>query len=122
MRTLKLSIGDEVTLGDATLTVAGTLVSEPDRSVNFGGFGPRVLVSQETVALTGLVKPGSFISFRSKILLDDPASAQLIKSEIETALKDTHARIRDVSSACPVLILLSQDRRRFLFWLASRLC
>ena len=101
MRTLKLSIGDEVTLGDATLTVAGTLVSEPDRSVNFGGFGPRVLVSQETVALTGLVKPGSFISFRSKILLDDPASAQLIKSEIETALKDTHARIRDVSSAAP---------------------
>ena len=101
MRSLSLSIGDEVKLGEATLTVAGSLISEPDRTVNFGGFGPRVLVHEDTLAQTALVKPGSFISFRTKLLLNDPSSSDLIKSQIEPLLKQTHARIRDVSSAAP---------------------
>ena len=101
MRALSLKVGDKVTLGEAELIVAGTLLSEPDRTVNFGGFGPRVLASQDTVALTGLIKPGSFISFRSKILLDDPAQAQAVIAQLSPLLKDSHGRIRDVSSAAP---------------------
>ncbi|MGC6518238.1 MAG: ABC transporter permease [Candidatus Puniceispirillaceae bacterium] len=101
MRSLQLSIGDKVKLGEATLTIAGTLLSEPDRTVNFGGFGPRVLISSDTVALTGLIKPGSFISFRSKILLADPAKADEARQILEPLLSETHARLRDVSSAAP---------------------
>ena len=101
MRSLSLKVGDKVTLGEAELIVAGTLLSEPDRTVNFGGFGPRVLASQDTVALTGLIKPGSFISFRSKILLDDPVQAEAVIAQLSSLLKDSHGRIRDVSSAAP---------------------
>ena len=101
MRALSLEIGDKVTLGEAELLVAGTLISEPDRTVNFGGFGPRVLASQETIAMTALVKPGSFISFRSKILLDKPEQAQAAIAQLSPLLKDSHGRIRDVSSAAP---------------------
>ena len=101
MRSLSLEVGDKVTLGEAELIVAGTLLSEPDRTVNFGGFGPRVLASQDTVALTGLIKPGSFISFRSKILLDDAAQAEAVIAQLSPLLKDSHGRIRDVSSAAP---------------------
>ena len=101
MRSLSLEVGDKVTLGEAELIVAGTLLSEPDRTVNFGGFGPRVLASQDTVALTGLIKPGSFISFRSKILLDDPVQAEAVIAQLSSLLKDSHGRIRDVSSAAP---------------------
>ena len=101
LRTLGLSIGDQVTLGEATLTVQGILQSEPDRSVNFGGFGPRVLASTQTLQQTGLLQPGSFISFRSKLLLDNPESAQAAKAEIAPLLKQTHGRVRDVSSAAP---------------------
>ena len=101
MRSLSLQIGDAVQLGDATLKVAGTLRSEPDRTVNFGGFGPRVLLSTETVALTGLIKPGSFISFRSRILLDNPAQSEAVVAALKPLLQQTHGRIRDVSSAAP---------------------
>ena len=101
MRSLNLSIGDEVSLGEATLMVSGTLTSEPDRTVNFGGFGPRVLISSQTLALTQLEKPGSFISYRTKILLDKPQESAKAEAEIATALKETHARIRNVSSAAP---------------------
>ena len=101
MRSLSLSIGDKVKLGEAELTVAGTLVSEPDRTVNFGGFGPRVLLSSQTVALTGLIKPGSFISFKSRILLDNPLDSPKAVEVLTPLLKQTHGRIRDTSSAAP---------------------
>ena len=101
LRSLGLSIGDMVGLGEATLRVAGTLTSEPDRTVNFGGFGPRVLISSQTLALTELEKPGSFISYRTKLLLDNPQDAAKAEVEIGQALKQTHARIRNVSSAAP---------------------
>ena len=101
MRTLSLAVGDKVRLGDAELTVAGSLTKEPDRTVNFGGFGPRVLASSETIALTGLVKPGSFISFRSRILLDNPQDSAAALAKLQPLLKKTHGRVRDVSSAAP---------------------
>ena len=101
LRSLDLSIGDEVKLGEATLIVAGTLTSEPDRTVNFGGFGPRVLISSQTLALTELEKPGSFISYRTKILLDNPQDIVKAEADIGAALKQTHARLRNVSSAAP---------------------
>ena len=101
MRNLSLEVGDSVLLGDAELRVAGILLSEPDRSINFGGFGPRVLVSSETVALTNLVKPGSFISFKSRILLDDPQAVSDAKATLEPLLKQTHGRLRDISAAAP---------------------
>ena len=101
LRSLDLSIGDEVKLGEATLIVAGTLTSEPDRTVNFGGFGPRVLISSQTLALTELEKPGSFISYRTKILLDNPQDIAKAEADIGEALKDTHARLRNTSTAAP---------------------
>ena len=101
LRSLDLAIGDEVMLGEATLIVAGTLTSEPDRTVNFGGFGPRVLISSQTLALTELEKPGSFISYRTKILLDNPQDIAKAEADIGEALKQTHARLRNTSSAAP---------------------
>ena len=101
LRSLDLAIGDEVKLGEATLIVAGTLTSEPDRTVNFGGFGPRVLISSQTLALTELEKPGSFISYRTKILLDNPQDIAQAEADIGEALKQTHARLRNTSSAAP---------------------
>ena len=101
LRSLDIAIGDEVMLGEATLIVAGTLTSEPDRTVNFGGFGPRVLISSQTLALTELEKPGSFISYRTKILLDNPQDIAKAEADIGEALKQTHARLRNTSSAAP---------------------
>ena len=101
LRSMNLSIGDKVKLGEATLTISGTLTAEPDRTVNFGGFGPRVLISSQTLGLTELEQPGSFISYRTKILLDNPQDIIKAEADIAVALKQTHARIRNVSSAAP---------------------
>ena len=50
---LDLKIGESLQLGDAVLKIVDTIVSEPDRSLNLFGFGPRVLVSMADVCLHG---------------------------------------------------------------------
>ena len=101
MRSFGLVPGDKVRLGDAHLTVAGALTSEPDRTINFAGFGPRVLISQETLALTGLEQPGSFISYRTKVLLHDDISLAEAEADIKPTLAETHVRLRTTKDASP---------------------
>ena len=72
-RTMGLAVGDRVRIGTHEVTVAGILAYEPDRSVSFITFGPRVLMSMDTLAATGLDQPGAMITHRLRVLLDDGA-------------------------------------------------
>lgn len=61
---LHLNVGDRVKLGERTFRIGATVVDEPDRlSSNFAA-GPRVLISEEALATTGLVAPGSRVTRR----------------------------------------------------------
>ena len=55
---LHLAKGDRIAIGDGFFTIAGWLEREPD-SVGGLGFGPRVLMSRDALAATGLMKPGA---------------------------------------------------------------
>ena len=72
-RGMGLAVGDRVGIGAHQVTVAGILAYEPDRSVSFITFGPRVLMSINTLAATGLDQPGAMITHRLRVLLDDQA-------------------------------------------------
>jgi putative ABC transport system permease protein len=61
---LSASVGDEVYVGDATLTVAGTLLSEPDSTTGFFGYGPRLVMNTANLDETGVVQPGSRVTYR----------------------------------------------------------
>jgi putative ABC transport system permease protein len=58
LRSLGLAPGDSARLGDLDIRVSAELLSEPDRSISFVSFGPRVLISQATLQATGLQQPG----------------------------------------------------------------
>ena len=72
LRSLGLKPGDRARLGNLDVEVRAALTSEPDRSISFVSFGPRVLISDTTLAATGLQQPGSFITYRYRLLLDNP--------------------------------------------------
>jgi putative ABC transport system permease protein len=61
--TLNVKPGDALELGDATLRVAAILTMEPDRGVQFFNIAPRVMMNRADVAATGLVQPGSRLSY-----------------------------------------------------------
>ena len=81
---LDLEIGDSATLGDISVTIRASLTAEPDQSISFVGFGPRLIISQETLKASGLQNEGAFISYKTRLRIQNPARM----SEIETALRE----------------------------------
>ena len=101
LASLGLQIGDSAQLGDINIVITASLEAEPDNSISFVSFGPRLLVSQDTLAATGLNQPGSFITYRSRFLLDDPAKVEPTTERLSEQLKNTHMRLRTMSRAAP---------------------
>ena len=49
------------------MTIGAVLAKEPDRLAAGISLGPRVLMSLETIAATGLDQPGSLIDWRYRV-------------------------------------------------------
>jgi putative ABC transport system permease protein len=60
---LGIAPGARVTVGRAGFTVARVLTHEPGRGGNVFGMAPRVLMARADVAATGVVQPGSRVSY-----------------------------------------------------------
>ncbi len=95
---LNLHPGDPVRLGNATFTVRGALISEPDRIAAPLLLGPRVLISRDALPSTGLVVPGSMVRYAIRAIVPDPAT---IIAALPGAFPNQGWRIRDPSSAAP---------------------
>ena len=100
-RALDLTPGTRVRIGEAELTVGDTLTYEPDRSVSFVTFGPRVLMSMATLETTGLDQPGAMITHRTRLLLDEGDDREAAVTALRAAGRDTGVRVRDVLNAAP---------------------
>ncbi|MBU74246.1 MAG: ABC transporter permease [Rhodospirillaceae bacterium] len=100
-RAIGLAVGDRVRIGTHEVTVAGILAYEPDRSVSFITFGPRVLMSMETLAKTGLDQPGAMVTHRLRVLLDDGADRTAAVSALKAATRGGFVRVRDLVDAAP---------------------
>ena len=72
---LGLHPGDTVRLGNASFTVRGALIAEPDRVAAPLILGPRVLISAAALPSTGLIAPGSMVQYAIRATLPDPAAA-----------------------------------------------
>ncbi|MFZ5462992.1 MAG: ABC transporter permease, partial [Pseudomonadota bacterium] len=61
---LGLKVGDQVTVGEARLTVAAVLTLEPDRGINLFNIAPRLLVHADDLPATRLIQVGSRVAYR----------------------------------------------------------
>jgi putative ABC transport system permease protein len=68
---LGLQVGDALLLGDAQLHIARIIVLEPDRGAGFMGFAPRVMLNEADLDATGLVQPGSRVTYRLAVAAPD---------------------------------------------------
>jgi len=70
---LQLAPGDPLLLGDQALTITRLIMQEPDRGAGFMNFAPRVMLHADDLAATGLVQPGSRVTYR--LMVAAPASS-----------------------------------------------
>jgi putative ABC transport system permease protein len=83
---LNLKVGDAAVIGMQRFVIRGILKSEPDRVSGGFALGPRVLISEAGLRASGLIQPGSLISFNYRIALPgDERNPDAMKSFIKTA-------------------------------------
>ncbi len=116
---LNLKLGDRIKLGDGELKITGIIVEEPDRIGARVAFGPRIMVSHETLASTGLVKPATLIRWRYAIVspLSDVPTTTLVK-RLRTAINENLSGsgfiVRDRLDPSPSVTQVLNRLRQFL--------
>ncbi|NBP47350.1 MAG: hypothetical protein EBZ82_03885, partial [Burkholderiaceae bacterium] len=113
---LKVKIGDRLTIGDRQFQIDAVIIRELDRGAAFMNFAPRVMIALDDLASTGLIGFGSRVTYR---LLLSGSDAQ-IKSYQTWATgfieqqKLRGIRIESLENAQPVMRKTLERAERFL--------
>jgi putative ABC transport system permease protein len=105
---LGVELGGKLTIGEATVTTGGILGQQPDRLADRLSYGPKVLMSRETLDRTRLVQPGSLIRWIYRLKLPEPRASDRkalaeAKSAIESKFPQAGFAIRDWTDPAPSL-------------------
>lgn len=96
-----VQVGDIIRVGKAQFRVSGTINKEPDRVTSMVNFGPRLMISTEALAATGLVQPGSLIRYYYKLELPFGTDTKAWREDLTTKFPDAGWRIRGTDEAAP---------------------
>ncbi len=98
---LGMKIGDTLHLGDVNLELRALIDREPDKGTSLFRFGPRVMISHEALAATGLVQPGSLIYHEYRIDLPEGRTAAAFLKETGERFPQAGWRMRSHTQADP---------------------
>jgi len=101
LQRLNLQVGDPLQIGDLRLQITGVLKVEPDRNVRPFYLGPRVMISSKNLTATGLIRPGSMVTYRSRLRLADPDRAEPIIAELHAEYPQAGWRMQTWRKAAP---------------------
>jgi putative ABC transport system permease protein len=102
---LNLKPGARLTIGTATIEVAGVIRSEPDKLASGIGFGPRIIISEAALRATGLLVPGSLVRWNYRLRLPDHSdrAVETVTAAARRELPDAGWQIRNRTNASPQL-------------------
>lgn len=98
---LGLRIGDVVRLGEASFTFVAVIATEPDRVASPTVLGPRALVLEAAISETGLVQPGSLVSWDLRLRLPPGVDARPFARDWQAAHGDGGWRVRFAGESEP---------------------
>ena len=102
MGRLGLKPGDRIKLGSIEVAIRALIKFEPDRISDGIVLGPRLLLTEETLRATGIVQPGSLITWHYRIKLAAPAAPKQMQAVLKQAkedFKDAGWRIKNRNNA-----------------------
>lgn len=109
---LGANVGDVLRVGSIDLTVTKVLDYRPDQGSGFVDLMPTLLMRREDVEATGLIQPGSRVSYAALFAGATPAVAAL-KTQLE-ARKKPAERLVDLADASPQIRSAMDRASRFL--------
>jgi putative ABC transport system permease protein len=100
---LGLAPGDELLLGNTRLVLRGSIVTEPDALSDGFGFAPRLMVSRDALAASGLITVGSLVEHAYKIRLENPSTRASVVNRANRDFPDAGWSVRTSDRAAPSL-------------------
>lgn len=73
------ALGDTIEIGFAKLAITALIINEPDRGTGFTSSGARVLMSQQDLAQSKLVRPGSRVRYKLLMSGDEDSIQQYME-------------------------------------------
>jgi len=116
---LGLKVGDTMRIGESDIAIRAAIAREPDGLIDRLTYGPRVLVSTDTLMATGLVQPGALVRWRYALKLPDgagadPAALAAFRQRIKTDLPDAGFTVADRRDPSPQVSRTLERLRQFL--------
>ena len=101
LQRLNLHVGDKAKLGNAAFRVVTALATEPDRISGPLLFAPRVMIPLAALPATGLIQPGSLVTYRLRAALLPGTDAEQVADDLRAAFPDQGWSIRLAGEAAP---------------------
>jgi putative ABC transport system permease protein len=98
---LRLNVGDPVRIGEAIFRFAGIVATEPDRTASPTVLGPRAMILAEALPATGLIQPGSLLSYDMRLRLPPGTDIRAFGRAFAQAQGDGGWRLRYAGDAEP---------------------
>lgn len=101
MGRLGIKPGDRIRLGSIEVAVRALIQNEPDRLSDGVVLGPRLLLTEETLRATGIVQPGSLITWRYRVKTPDTSAdaVRAVVKQAEEQFTDAGWRVRTRNNA-----------------------
>lgn len=96
---LKLSVGDRLRIGNATLTIRDVVLKEPDRPVNFFSLGPRIFISDDDLGELDLVKNGSRVRYKALLKVNDEMQLDRVAAGLRAAAVKDQEKVETYMTA-----------------------
>jgi len=100
---LGLEVGGQIKIGEAMLQIRATIVREPDAATGGLIFGPRVLISAQALAATGLIRPGALVNYHYRLRFSSGVDAAAWASSARAEFPEAGWQIRSFGEASPSL-------------------
>ena len=116
LTTRHVHVGQTLQLGEREFLIAGEILLEQDRGAGFMNFAPRVMLSLEDLPSTGLVQPGSRITYRLQ-LAGDANSVSQYQQWLDEFIKQNAVRgvqLESLESGRPEMRTTLDRARQFL--------
>jgi putative ABC transport system permease protein len=116
---LNIAPGAKLKVGRATFEIRAALTAEPDKLAAGIVFGPRLLISDAALRITGLIQPGSLVRWHYDLRLADINASDATTKQVAVQAREQFPQagwtIRTRSNASPAL---ERNIERFTQFLA----
>lgn len=99
LRRLGARLGERILVGDGEFEVRAVIAREPDRGFNVFAVGPRLMLSHDGIGATGLLQPGSLVSYEYRLGLQPGVNFRSTIATINREFPSAGWRVRGLDEA-----------------------